>query len=591
VIGLHRALVLIGVLAVALVGVAVVLAVESEHIEDPAFPTAIFSVLLLSWTGVGLYAWWRRPGNRVGMLMTAAGMATFLTAFQLANSSLLFTFGLVAGGGLFFAIGAHMLLVFPTGRAETPLERRLIPLTYLFALGIPLAIAMTSPDLQLEDGMEHPENAFLVVHDQSVGDVVETVGGLLGVALVAVVAYVLVRRALRAGARERRAMSPVLWLGAVMLVLLCVSFMFDVPGDGADDLEEGIDLAALLCFAALPYAFLTGLARTRSWRAGAIGEMLEALGQAPGRGGLRDVLRDALGDPSLRLAYWLPDRRTYVDAEGRPMPLPDDDGDRVACEVTIDGRCIGAMVLNRRLAEEDPELVRAVGAAAALAHERERLDAELRARVEEVERSRRALVDVGLAERRRLERDLHDGAQQRLVALSLQLGMVEAKLDREPGKARELLAGARTEARAALDDLRELARGIHPAVLTDRGLAAALESLADRAPLPVEVEAVPGERLPGAVEAAAYFVVAESLTNVAKYAEASHAEVRVGRRNGVALIEVRDDGVGGADPSRGTGLRGLADRLAALDGRLEVESRPGEGTVVRAEVPCGEDGA
>ena len=150
-----------------------------------------------------------------------------------------------------------------------------------------------------------------------------------------------------------------------------------------------------------------------------------------------------------------------------------------------------------------------------------------------------------------------------------------------------MLEGAREEARAALDDLRELARGIHPAVLTDRGLAAALESLADRAPLPVEVAAVPEERLPAAVEAAAYFVVAESLTNVAKYAQAGHAEVRVSRDDGFALIEVRDDGAGGADPSSGTGLRGLADRLAALDGRLEVTSPPGRGTVVKARIPCG----
>jgi signal transduction histidine kinase len=206
--------------------------------------------------------------------------------------------------------------------------------------------------------------------------------------------------------------------------------------------------------------------------------------------------------------------------------------------------------------------------------------------VDELSVSRARLLEAGMAERRRLERDLHDGAQQRLVALSLQLGLVSARLDRDPAGAKELLDGAREEARAALEDLRELARGIHPAVLTDRGLGPALESLAERAPLPVEVARLPGRRLPAAVEAAAYFVVAESLTNVSKYAQASHAEVCVGHEHGFALIEVRDDGVGGADPSAGTGLRGLADRLAALDGRLEIETEPGRGTVVRAKVPC-----
>jgi signal transduction histidine kinase len=192
-----------------------------------------------------------------------------------------------------------------------------------------------------------------------------------------------------------------------------------------------------------------------------------------------------------------------------------------------------------------------------------------------------------MAERRRLERDLHDGAQQRLVALSLQLGLARGQVERDPQAAARMLDAAREELRQALAELRELARGIHPAVLTDRGLDAALESLVDRAPVPVELEELPVERLPAAVEAAAYFVVAESLTNIAKYAQAHEAHVRVTRADGAAVVEVRDDGIGGADASGGTGLRGLADRLAALDGDLEVHSPPGGGTVVRATIPCG----
>ena len=191
-----------------------------------------------------------------------------------------------------------------------------------------------------------------------------------------------------------------------------------------------------------------------------------------------------------------------------------------------------------------------------------------------------------MGERRRLERDLHDGAQQRLVALSLQLGMARRKLDADPPAAARLLEASTAELLRALEELRELARGIHPAILTDRGLGAAIEALAERAPLPVDLDRMPEDRLPAAVEAAAYFVVAESLTNVAKYSSAQHASVRVGRENGFAVIEVSDDGVGGADPAAGTGLRGLADRLAALDGRLEVHSPPGGGTVIRANIPC-----
>jgi PAS domain S-box-containing protein len=204
---------------------------------------------------------------------------------------------------------------------------------------------------------------------------------------------------------------------------------------------------------------------------------------------------------------------------------------------------------------------------------------------EEVRRSRARIVEAADAERRRLERNLHDGAQQRLVSLSLALRLAETRLKTDPESTRRLLEEAQQELMLALADLRELARGIHPAILTDRGLGAALEALASRAPLPVEVSGLPEERLPGAVEAAAYYVVAEGLTNVVKYAGASSVRVTVERRDGIASIEIEDDGIGGADPSGGTGLRGLADRIEALGGRLEVESPAGGGTCLRAELP------
>ncbi len=223
---------------------------------------------------------------------------------------------------------------------------------------------------------------------------------------------------------------------------------------------------------------------------------------------------------------------------------------------------------------------------AGLELENVRLDAALRARVEELRASRARIVQASDTARRRLERDLHDGAQQRLVALALDLKLARAKLDKDPAAAAELLDASIEELAEATSELRELARGIHPALLTDRGLGPALEAIASRAPVPVEVAPVPEMRLPGPVESAAYFVVAEALTNVSKYANATHAEVTVTRANGKVVVEIRDDGVGGADPSSGSGLSGLADRVAALDGELDVDSPPGGGTVVRAEVPC-----
>jgi signal transduction histidine kinase len=212
------------------------------------------------------------------------------------------------------------------------------------------------------------------------------------------------------------------------------------------------------------------------------------------------------------------------------------------------------------------------------------LDAELRDRLEELRASRARLVQAGDAERRRLERDLHDGAQSRLVGLALLLRTARRRATADEALA-ALLDRAQEELQTSLAELRELARGIHPAVLTEHGLAPALDGLVSRVPVPVTVEADPGERLPGPVESAAYFVVSEALANVAKYAHATQATVRVRRENGHVTVEVTDDGVGGADAARGSGLRGLADRVAALDGSLSLDSPQGGGTRLRAEIP------
>jgi signal transduction histidine kinase len=216
-----------------------------------------------------------------------------------------------------------------------------------------------------------------------------------------------------------------------------------------------------------------------------------------------------------------------------------------------------------------------------------RLDAELLARLEELRASRARLVEAGDTERRRLERDLHDGAQARLVGVALLLGHARRRTDDDPAEVAELLDRALDELRTSLAELRELARGIHPAVLTERGLEPALHALAARAPVPVTLADEGGERLPGPVEIAAYFVVSEALANVAKYAQATEATVAIRRTNGLVCVEVSDDGIGGADATLGSGLRGLADRVAALDGTLLVESPAGHGTRLQAEIPCG----
>jgi signal transduction histidine kinase len=238
--------------------------------------------------------------------------------------------------------------------------------------------------------------------------------------------------------------------------------------------------------------------------------------------------------------------------------------------------------------DQEPELIEAVGAAAALAVDNERLHAQLRAQLEEVRASRTRIVETADAERRRIERDLHDGAQQRLVTMALQLGAVRSgpSPSADPALAAALEEVA-NQLSIALGELRDLARGIHPAVLTEGGLGPALLSLAERSPVPARVAGAPTERLPHTVEATAYFIVSEALANTAKHARASSVTITVARSDSHVEVAVIDDGIGGADAGRGSGLGGLADRAAALGGDLRVESPPGHGTRVIARIPCG----
>jgi signal transduction histidine kinase len=254
----------------------------------------------------------------------------------------------------------------------------------------------------------------------------------------------------------------------------------------------------------------------------------------------------------------------------------------VAAPVTVASGLWGALVAATTSDEPLPDgleqrlcdFADLVGQALANADTRERLAA-----------SRAELVAVSDAERRRFERNLHDGAQQRLVSVALELGMAGAKLDDDPKAARELLSTAQDDLAEGLEELRELARGLHPVLLTERGLGAALDALLARTPVAVEIAELPERRLEAPVEAAAYYVVAEAITNVAKYAQASHATVSITRSNGRATVTVSDDGVGGADPAAGSGLRGLAARVEALNGRLDVDSPPERGTRIKAEIP------
>jgi signal transduction histidine kinase len=307
--------------------------------------------------------------------------------------------------------------------------------------------------------------------------------------------------------------------------------------------------------------------------------LAELLRELQGKRGeaLQAALGRALGDPDLAVIH--------ADPDGT-LPVPDDR--RSVAPVERDGRQFAALVYDASL-DDDPQLVEAVVAAAAIALENERLQSESQTRLAELQASRERIVAAGDAERRRLERNLHDGAQQRLVAVALQLRLIQSHIRRDPSSAEALVTTASDELAQSLGELRELARGLHPAVL-EHGIASALQSLASRAPVPTVVTCEVTERLPQQVELGIYFVACEALANVAKYARATAASVSLSRTDRGVAIEIADDGIGGADANDGSGLRGLADRVEALGGHLLVTSPAGAGTVVTADLPCGSSG-
>jgi signal transduction histidine kinase len=580
VVGLRRALWALAVTGLA-AGVGALGLVLSSDFDHQKIAHLVFGPLIgWSFIGTGLFAWWRRPDNHFGFLMTAFGFAWMAGALSDSTTPAVALVGFLAGA-LPFGILIHLLLAFPAGRLEGRLAKGLAVFAWLeVTLGQLAAVLVTDT---AHGDCQCARNPLLLTHDKGVFHAVTgafSLSSALG--LVCITAF-LWHRWRKAGIAQRRALGPIYLAGAITMVLASVTLTADVTSFD-NEIEAAVDLASYIALLGVPFGFLIGLMRTRMARGGGVSELITRVGSQGGGGRMRDQLATALEDPTLELAYWLPDRGVFVAEDGRETDLPGDHSGRSVTEVTRDGERVAAIVHDPAL-DDSRDLVRGAGAAVALALENERLDAELRARLEDLRASRERLVVAGLDERRRLERDLHDGAQQRLVSLRLALGLAGRTAATDPAGAERLVKGAMGELDAALAELRELARGIHPGVLSDHGLQPALSALADRAPLPVEVEAGV-QRLPEAVESAAYFTVAEALTNVAKYANADTARVSVESVNGHIVVEVRDNGVGGADASRGTGLRGLSDRVAALGGRLEVDSPAGAGTVLRAEIPC-----
>ena len=460
--------------AVALTAAAVVagagiawLELASDHRTAKAEWAVFAPAVGLSFVATGVYAWRRRPESRSGALMVLLGFAWFVYCLDGANGRIPYTISQVAGG-LWGAVFLHLGLTFPTGRARSALDRRIIAAGYvIFPLAFVPAAMFAS-----QGGCDCPSSLLFVSDEPTLQAIATAVGAVLYSVLFVLVLIRASGHWLEAGRFERLQLTPVYVCS--LLTFLLVTIAQAGGGDPA--------WWAAFAFTALtPLAFLGGLLRSH------------------------------------------------------------------------------------------------------VSH----LDAELQARLDQLQASRARIVEAADTERRRLERDLHDGAQSRLVALALLLRTARLRAGDDAELAQMLDRGIE-ELKTSLSELRELARGIHPAVLTERGLEPALYALASRATVPVTIEAVPEERLPAAVESTIYFVVSEALANVAKYAHATHASVTVHESGGWIRVEVADDGVGGADAGRGSGLRGLEDRVAVLEGTLSVDSPPGAGTRLRVELPSHE---
>jgi signal transduction histidine kinase len=539
-----------------------------------------FAATMATGMAVGLWVWARRPRTHMGPLMfwwPALWLAgDIATAFPESRVASTIGVALFVMGPIAFA---QMALSYPTGT----FVRSRLAWVFVFVLGYAAQVVQNVYNLLFLDLSACPPCPPPRVPTLFHVDAVPPIsledwndGWLVFViAILPIGLFVLYRAYIAASPAHRRALAPVVVTASF---ITCTSWVtsYAVLTDRFGVLTPVSWLQTTGALVASLTALL-GVAVTW-WARGSVGDLVVQL-ERVGPGAARDTLARTLGDPTLELALWLPDRRIWSDEAGREIALPTG-RDRA---VTMVGDRLAAIVHDPALLAQ-PELLEAAGSAARLALENERLQAELRGQLEELRTSRARIIRAVDDERRRIERDLHDVAQQRLLGVGVTLGLLRSRVEGDV-TAVEVLDGAADEVKDVLKELRELARGVHPAVLTDEGLDAAVRTLAQRMPVPVTVRAT-AERLPAHIESAAYFVVAEALANITKHAHASSASVSIVQHEGVLTVEIRDDGIGGASVNGSSGLRGLGDRVGALDGSLQVDSDAGQGTRLLVEIPC-----
>jgi signal transduction histidine kinase len=560
----------------------------------------------LAFAFAGLIAWSVRPRNRVGLLMMGVGVGLLIRVQPGRRDSSAFSdtlgrilvpwpalgevwvpIALVIVGALGVVMLIHLLLAFPGGRLVSRVDRALVR-SFYFVLPVAAVLGWAGTNAS-------PESLRIFgAFDSAIFGYANALPNLIYLTCLVLGSVLVIRRWLLGGRARRRSLAPVFW-SVIPVVFAFLPFTLIEVADRFWQKPNGafvfVPLSAAghwspLLLIALPVGFLVALLRS-GLDMSSVGDLVVRLSGGLTPDQLQPALARALQDPSLKVVYWLPSLGWFADLQGNQVDLPGTDSDRAVSVLGDPAEPVAALIYDSSLVHEG-QLLDTAAAAVHMALENARLQVQLRAQLEEVRQSRMRLVQAADSERQRVERDLHDGAQQQLVTLLLSMQAAKGEALRQgDGAVADLIDGNMASLRQALDELRELARGIHPTILTQAGLMPAVQSLAERSPIPVDVKGDVGDtRLAPQLEAALYFVAAEAITNAAKHSHGKRLRVQIGRSRGVATIEISDDGVGGAEMSGGSGLFGLTDRVAALGGRLVVKSAPGSGTTIKAEVPC-----
>lgn len=571
------------VAVVPMVAVTVWLALTSEHLERPVASAFYWGYLTAAPIAIGLYWWARRPASRFGPLLVGFGVLAWVVSWQSSEWALAFDVAVLAEGPAFW-LTFYLFLAFPMGRLEPPAARWLMAALAVAVVAFFLPWALLSPVIAGGGPLTRcapncPPNVLQIGSSPTLVEVAGKAETYSALAITVAVLFMYLWRLRRASRIQRRALVAVAVTSLLFLpaffALNFAAWILYLEATTLDTLAWAVVGARVL----LPLGFLVALLQAERFAGVALQKLLERVAARPTPGKWRDIIAGALDDPSLRLAYHDPATARFLEPDDTELTRPPVDSGRTWVPVEREGRPLAAMLIDETLCE-DPELLRAAALATLLAVENGNLEGELRASSERI-------LNAGHAERRRIERDLHDSAQQRLVALRIHLTLTGEQLDRP--EAREMLERLGAEVDETIDELRTVAQGVYPKVIAQAGVGAALVAVAGRSPMPVSVRDEGMGRHSEAVEMAVYFCCLESLQNAAKHAgPGASATIRLSREDGGVRFCVEDDGAG-FNPhtvERGAGLTNLADRVAAMGGTVRIDAAPGRGTRITGALPA-----